>query len=55
MLDATNKLMLQGLALDMTRERAEKLFDECLTVAKPEQDGRESFIRDVMDLPAGAA
>ena len=50
MLEALDKLMLAGLgALSMTRERAEKIFDELLQRGQTARDARTGFVREVMD------
>ncbi len=50
MFETANKLMLAGLgALSMTRERAEKIFDEYVQRGQAAKGEREGFVRDVMD------
>jgi polyhydroxyalkanoate synthesis regulator phasin len=50
MFEALDKLMLAGLgALTMTRERAEKLFDEYVSKGQAERDARSGFVKEVMD------
>jgi len=50
MLEGINKLMMFGLgALNMTRERAEELFEECVRRGQAQQSQRDSFVRDVID------
>jgi len=50
MFETLDKLMLAGLgALTMTRESAEKLFEECVSRGQVEQDARSGFVREVMD------
>jgi len=50
MLEGVNKLMLAGLGLlSMTRERAEKLFDEYVHRGEEANADRQGFIKDVMD------
>ncbi len=50
MFETLDKLMLAGLgALTMTRERAEKLFDEYVSKGQAEREARSSFVREVMD------
>ena len=50
MFDTLDKLMLAGLgALSMTRERAEKIFDEYVRKGQDEKDARTGFVRDLMD------
>jgi len=50
MLEGINKLVMFGLgALNMTRERAEELFEECVRRGQAQQSQRDSFVRDVID------
>lgn len=50
MFETLDKLMLAGLgALSMTRERAEKIFDEYVHKGQAEKDARTGFVRDLMD------
>ena len=50
MLEGINKLMLAGLgALSMSREKAEKIFDDYVSRGKVERSEKEGFIKDVMD------
>ena len=50
MFEAIDKLMLAGLgALSMTRERAEKIFDDYVNRGKAEKAGRTGFVKEVMD------
>ncbi|MCX5647411.1 MAG: hypothetical protein NTZ17_22430 [Phycisphaerae bacterium] len=50
MFETLDKLMLAGLgALTMTRERAEKLFDEYVSKGQAERDARTGFVKEVMD------
>lgn len=50
MFETLDKLMLAGLgALTMTRERAEKLFDEYVSKGQAERDARTGFVREIMD------
>ena len=50
MFETLDKLMLAGLgALTMTRERAEKLFDEYVSKGQAERDTRTGFVKEVMD------
>jgi polyhydroxyalkanoate synthesis regulator phasin len=50
MFEALDKLMLAGLgALTMTRERAEKLFDEYVSKGQAEREARGGFVKEVMD------
>jgi polyhydroxyalkanoate synthesis regulator phasin len=50
MLDTMQRLVDFGIgALNMTRERAEKLFDECVRRGQADRGHREQFVRDLMD------
>jgi polyhydroxyalkanoate synthesis regulator phasin len=50
MFETLDKLMLAGLgALTMTRERAEKLFDEYVSKGQAEREARGGFVKEVMD------
>jgi polyhydroxyalkanoate synthesis regulator phasin len=50
MFETIDKLFLAGLgALSMTRERAEKIFDEYVDRGKAESKNRSGFIKDMMD------
>jgi polyhydroxyalkanoate synthesis regulator phasin len=50
MFETMNKLMLAGLgALSMTRERAEKIFDEYVQRGQAERGNRGGFVKDLMD------
>jgi len=50
MFETLDKLMLAGLgAVSMTRERAEKLFDDYLSRGKAEKESRKGFVKEVMD------
>jgi polyhydroxyalkanoate synthesis regulator phasin len=50
MFETLDKLMLAGLgALTMTRERAEKLFDDYVSKGQAERDARSGFVREIMD------
>ncbi|MBM4030014.1 MAG: hypothetical protein FJ280_32135 [Planctomycetes bacterium] len=50
MFETLDKLMLAGLgALTMTRERAEKLFDEYVSKGQAEREARSGFVKEVMD------
>ena len=50
MFETVNKLMLAGLgALSMTRDRAEKIFDEYVKRGHAESGDRTKFIKDMMD------
>lgn len=50
MFESLNKLMLAGLgALSMTRERAEKIFDEYVAKGQEEKERRTGFVKEMMD------
>ncbi len=50
MFETLDRLMLAGLgALTMTRERAEKLFDEYVSKGQAERAARSGFVKEVMD------
>ncbi len=50
MFETLDKLMLAGLgALTMTRERAEKLFDEYVSKGQAQREARSGFVKEVMD------
>lgn len=50
MFETLDKLMLASLgALSMTRERAEKIFDEYVSRGKVEKESRSGFVKDMMD------
>jgi polyhydroxyalkanoate synthesis regulator phasin len=50
MFETLDKMMLAGLgAISMTRERAEKIFDEYVSRGKVEKESRTGFVKAVMD------
>ena len=50
MFETMDKLMLAGLgAMSMTREKAEKIFDEYVSKGEVEKDKRSGFVKDLMD------
>jgi polyhydroxyalkanoate synthesis regulator phasin len=50
MFENLDRLMLAGLgAISMTRERAEKIFDEYVSRGKAEKQGKAGFVKEVMD------
>jgi poly(hydroxyalkanoate) granule-associated protein len=50
MFETFDKLMLAGLgALNMTRERAEKMFDEYVNKGQAMKETRSGFVKDMMD------
>jgi polyhydroxyalkanoate synthesis regulator phasin len=50
MFETLDKMVLAGLgALSMTRERAEKMFDEYVSRGRAERDARTGFVKEMMD------
>jgi len=50
MFETLDKVAMAGLgALTMTREKAEKIFDEYVKRGEIEKDSRKGFMKDVMD------
>jgi polyhydroxyalkanoate synthesis regulator phasin len=50
MFETLDKVLLAGLgALTMTRERAEKIFDEYVERGQAERGTRGGFVKDLMD------
>jgi polyhydroxyalkanoate synthesis regulator phasin len=50
MFETLDKMMLAGLgAISMTRERAEKIFDEYVSRGKLEKESRTGFVKEIMD------
>jgi poly(hydroxyalkanoate) granule-associated protein len=50
MFESLDKMMLAGLgAISMTRERAEKIFDEYVSKGKIEKENRTGFVKEIMD------
>ena len=50
MFETLDKMMLAGLgALSMTKERAEKLFDEYVEQGRQAKGDRSGFVKDIMD------
>lgn len=50
MFENLDRLMLAGLgAVSMTREKAEKIFDEYVNRGQAEKQAREGFVKEVMD------
>lgn len=50
MFETLDKVMLAGLgAVSMTRERAEKIFDEYVSRGQAEKTARCGFVKDLMD------
>ena len=49
MFEPLDKLLLAGLgALSMTRERAEKIFDEYVSRGQAEKDSRSGFVKELL-------
>ena len=50
MFEPLDKMLLAGLgALSMTRERAEKIFEEYVSRGQAEKDSRSGFVKELMD------
>jgi polyhydroxyalkanoate synthesis regulator phasin len=50
MFETLDKMMMASVgALSMTRERAEKLFDEYVSRGQAEKEHRSGFVKDIMD------
>ena len=50
MFEAIDKLMLAGLgALSMTKEKAEKIFDDYVNKGGVEKEKKSGFVKDVME------
>jgi len=50
MFETLDKVLLAGLgALAMTRERAEKIFDDYVARGQAERGSRSGFVKDLMD------
>ena len=50
MFETLDKMMLAGLgAISMTRERAEKMFDEYVSRGKLEKENRSGFVKAMVD------
>ena len=50
MFETADRLLLAGLgALSMTRERAEKIFEEFVERGKATKEAREGFVRELME------
>ena len=51
MFDAIDRMMMAGLgAMSMTRERAEKIFDEYVKRGRAEKASKTGFVREMMDM-----
>ena len=50
MFETLDKLMMAGLgALSMSKEKAEKIFDEYASKGQAAKEGRSGFVKEVMD------
>jgi len=50
MFETLDKLMLAGLgAISMTREKAEKLFDEYVSRGRAQKESKAGFVKEMMD------
>ena len=50
MFETLDKLILAGLgAISMTRERAEKIFDEYVSRGQVEKEKRSGFVKELME------
>jgi poly(hydroxyalkanoate) granule-associated protein len=50
MFETFDKMMLAGLgAMSMTREKAEKIFDEYVTQGKAARETKSGFVKELMD------
>jgi len=50
MFDTIEKMMLAGLgAMSMTKERAERIFDDYVSRGQVEKDKKAGFVHEVMD------
>lgn len=50
MFETLDRMMMASLgALSMTRERAEKMFDEAVSKGREAKDNRSGFVKEVMD------
>lgn len=50
MFETLDKMMTAGLgAMTMTKEKAEKIFDEYVAKGQAAKDGRTGFVKEVMD------
>jgi len=50
MLESLDKMLLAGLgALSMTREKAEKIFEEYVRRGQAEKEARSGFVKDLLD------
>ena len=50
MFETLDKMILAGVgALSITRQRAEKLFDEAVQQGRQSREGRQQFVDDLMD------
>lgn len=50
MFETLDKMLMASLgAISMTRERAEKMFDEYVSRGQAEKENRTGFVKEVMD------
>lgn len=50
MFETFDKMLLAGLgAMSMTREKAEKIFDDYVTQGKAARESRSGFVKELMD------
>jgi polyhydroxyalkanoate synthesis regulator phasin len=50
MFETIDKMFLAGLgAMSMTKDRAEKIFDEYVARGKVEKEQKQGFVKDVME------
>ncbi len=50
MFETLDKMLMASLgAISMTRERAEKMFDESVSRGQAEKENRTGFVKEVMD------
>jgi polyhydroxyalkanoate synthesis regulator phasin len=50
MFETIDKLFLAGLgAVSMTKEQAEKIFDEYVSRGKAERESKEGFVKEIMN------
>lgn len=50
MFETLDKLMMAGLgALSMTKEKAEKIFDEAVKKGMAEKENKSGFVKELMD------
>jgi polyhydroxyalkanoate synthesis regulator phasin len=50
MFETLDKLMMAGMgAMSMTKEKAEKIFDEAVQKGKAEKEQKSGFVKEMMD------